>query len=97
MRLGYMVVPPDLVERFAAIRHDIDLGAPGAYQSALTDFINEGHFADHLRRMRLFYGTRRSALVEILNEELGSVLKIMGQKLGCSWLDSCRRGSAMKR
>jgi len=55
MRLDYMVVPPDLVDRFAAIRHAIDLGAPEAYQSALTDFINEGHFARHLRRMRLLY------------------------------------------
>jgi len=82
MRLGYMVVPPDLVERFATIRHAIDLGAPAAYQSALTDFINEGHFARHLRRMRLLYGTRRRALVETLNEKLGSALKIIGAEAG---------------
>jgi GntR family transcriptional regulator/MocR family aminotransferase len=82
MRLGYMVIPPDLVERFAAVRHAIDLGAPEAYQAALTDFIVEGHFARHLRRMRLLYGTRRNALVESLHQALGSMLEVVGGKAG---------------
>jgi GntR family transcriptional regulator/MocR family aminotransferase len=82
MRLGYMVIPPDLVERFAVVRHAIDLGAPEAYQAALTDFIAEGHFARHLRRMRLLYATRRNALVESLHQELGSMLEAVGGKAG---------------
>jgi GntR family transcriptional regulator/MocR family aminotransferase len=82
MRLGYMVIPSDLVGRFAAVRHAIDLGAPEAYQAALTDFITEGHFARHLRRMRLLYGTRRNALVESLRHELGSTLEVVGGEAG---------------
>jgi GntR family transcriptional regulator/MocR family aminotransferase len=82
MRLGYMVIPSDLVGRFAAVRHAIDLGAPEAYQAALTDFITEGHFARHLRRMRLLYGTRRNALVESLLHELGSTLEVVGGEAG---------------
>jgi GntR family transcriptional regulator/MocR family aminotransferase len=63
-------------------RSAIDLGAPEAYQAALTDFIVEGHFARHLRRMRLLYGTRRNALVESLHQELGSMLEVVGGKAG---------------
>jgi GntR family transcriptional regulator/MocR family aminotransferase len=82
MRLGYMVIPSDLVGRFAAVRHAIDLGAPEAYQAALIDFIAEGHFARHLRRMRLLYGSRRNALVESLRQELGSMLEVVGGEAG---------------
>jgi GntR family transcriptional regulator/MocR family aminotransferase len=82
LRLGYMVVPSDLVSRFAAIRHAMDLGSPYLYQAVLTDFMNEGHFARHIRRMRLLYNERRTALVESLSKEFGSALEVLGSQAG---------------
>jgi GntR family transcriptional regulator/MocR family aminotransferase len=82
LRLGYVVIPPDLVDRFTAVRHSMDLGSPHFYQAVLTDFINEGHFARHIRRMRLLYSERRTALVQCLCKEFGSTLEIMGAEAG---------------
>src|SRR5260370_6261928 len=52
LRLGYIVMPPDLVERFAAVRQAMDICPNHATQAVLVAFIREGHFARHLRRMR---------------------------------------------
>jgi GntR family transcriptional regulator/MocR family aminotransferase len=82
LRLGYVVIPPDLVDRFAAVRHAMDIGPPYFYQAVVTDFINEGHFARHIRRMRLLYGQRRAALVDGLRKEFGSTLDVMGADAG---------------
>jgi GntR family transcriptional regulator / MocR family aminotransferase len=82
LRLGYMVIPSDLVDHFLAIRRTMDLGAPSFYQDVLTDFIGEGHFARHIRRMRVLYQERRSALVESLSKELGSAVNVIGSEAG---------------
>jgi GntR family transcriptional regulator/MocR family aminotransferase len=82
LRIGYMVVPQDLVGRFAAVRNAMDLGPPHLYQAVLTDFISEGHFARHIRRMRLLYGERRAALVDSIQKELGPSLKVLGVEAG---------------
>ena len=82
LRLGYIVVPSDLVGRFAAIRQAMDLGSPYLYQAVLTDFMNEGHFARHIRRMRLLYNERRTALVNNLSKEFGSTLEVLGSQAG---------------
>ena len=71
LRLGYMVVPHDLVEAFAAARDASDQFSSTLYQAALTDFIREGHFARHIRKMRMLYMQRRSALVEAIQRRLG--------------------------
>jgi GntR family transcriptional regulator/MocR family aminotransferase len=82
LRIGYVVIPPDLVDRFATVRHAMDLGPPYFYQAVLTDFMNEGHFARHIRRMRLLYGQRRAALVDGLQKEFGSTLEVLGSEAG---------------
>ena len=51
LRLGYAVVPPDLVERFAAMRRAMDLCPPYLAQAPMADFLSGGHFARHLRRI----------------------------------------------
>ena len=66
LRLGYIVIPRDLVSKFVAIRHAMDIFPPYLYQEVLTEFINEGHFARHLRKMRQIYAQRRAALIESL-------------------------------
>lgn len=82
LRLGYIVIPPDLVQRFVAVRHLMDIFPPYLYQEVLADFIVEGHFARHLRKMRQLYGEKRSILAEALREEFGSSVEIHGVEAG---------------
>jgi GntR family transcriptional regulator/MocR family aminotransferase len=63
LRVGYLVVPPALTKEFTAARHALDVFSPTLYQVALADFLREGHFARHLRRMRTIYMGRREALL----------------------------------
>ena len=58
LRLAYLVVPPGMVDRFAAAQSVSMRHAPLLDQAALCDFITEGHFARHIRRMRELYSER---------------------------------------
>jgi GntR family transcriptional regulator / MocR family aminotransferase len=82
LRLGYVVIPSDLVDRFLTIRRAMDLGPPSFYQEVLADFIGEGHFARHIRRMRVLYRERRSVLVDSISKELGSRVEVLGAEAG---------------
>ena len=82
LRLGYVVIPSDLVDRFLAIRRAMDLAPPSFYQEVLADFIGEGHFARHIRRMRVLYRERRSALVDSISKELGAMVEVLGAEAG---------------
>jgi GntR family transcriptional regulator / MocR family aminotransferase len=82
LRLGYIVVPPDLVERFLAARLVMDISPAGFHQAVLADFIREGHFSRHIRRMRLLYAERRSVLIENIREQLGSAAEVIGGQAG---------------
>lgn len=82
LRLGYMVIPPDLVDRFAAVRSARDICAPHFFQAALTEFIEQGHYARHVRKTRLLYKERRSALVEALRRAFDARLQILGEDAG---------------
>jgi GntR family transcriptional regulator/MocR family aminotransferase len=76
------VIPSDLVERFTAVRQAMDLSPAHLYQAVLNDFMREGHFARHIRRMRILYGERRTALVESIAKEFGSALQVLGAQAG---------------
>jgi GntR family transcriptional regulator/MocR family aminotransferase len=82
LRLGYIVIPSDLVGHFRAIRRVMDLGPATLYQEALADFIDQGHFARHIRRMRVLYGEFRRVLVDSLNKDLGDLLEVVGDEAG---------------
>ncbi|HKO19199.1 MAG TPA: PLP-dependent aminotransferase family protein, partial [Acidobacteriaceae bacterium] len=68
LRLGFAVLPGELVEPFLRARTVTDQQPPALEQAVLADFIAEGHFARHLRRMRREYEARRDCLVAALNE-----------------------------
>ena len=76
LRLGYVVVPPDLVDAFVAARELSDRHSPVIEQAVLADFIAEGHFARHVRRMRSLYASRQAALVEAAKGELLGLLDL---------------------
>jgi GntR family transcriptional regulator/MocR family aminotransferase len=82
LRMGYMVIPADLVERFTAVRHGMDIFPPYLFQEVIADFMREGHFARHIRRMRQLYSERRWTLVEQLKTTFGSMLEIHGAEAG---------------
>jgi GntR family transcriptional regulator / MocR family aminotransferase len=82
MRLGYLVLPKDLVPAFTEVRKSGNAFSSTLYQVAMNDFIREGHLARHIRRMRVLYGERRAALVEALREQLGDTLEVAGDAAG---------------
>ena len=82
LRLGYIVIPEDLVERFKSVRFAMDIFPSYLYQEVMTDFMREGHFARHIRRMRLLYQERRAALTASLRQEFGNWLEIHGSEAG---------------
>ena len=82
LRLGYLVIPPDLVDRFYSVRRTMDLGTATFYQDVVADFMGEGHFARHIRRMRTLYRERRSALVESVRREFGAAVQTLGSDAG---------------
>jgi GntR family transcriptional regulator/MocR family aminotransferase len=82
LRLGYLVVPKDLLSTFAAARDAADIFSSTLYQAVMTDFIREGHFARHLRRMRMLYMERRTALVKAIRMQMGDTIEVMGGEAG---------------
>ena len=68
VRLGYMVVPDRLLDAFLKIRTLIDAHPSSIAQAALADFIEEGHLAGHIRRMRTLYAERQAGLIEALKD-----------------------------
>lgn len=92
IRLGYVVVPEDLVPAFSAYRDASDIFPSTLYQNVVTDFIREGHFARHIRRMKMLYMERRNCLVQALNAELGRTLQVVGSEAGMHLVALLQRG-----
>jgi GntR family transcriptional regulator/MocR family aminotransferase len=82
LRIGYIVVPPDLVDAFAAARGVLSRFTPSMDQAVLADFINDGHFARHIRRMRTLYAERQAVLVEAARRELDGLLEVNPHEAG---------------
>jgi len=76
LRLGYLVVPPEMIDVFAAAQSVSTHHAPLLGQAVLSDFISEGHFARHIRRMRQVYAERLGVLLESMTKHLGGVVEI---------------------
>lgn len=82
LKLGCLVVPPDLVNTFAAARVLSGAHSPLITQGVLAEFIAEGHFARHIRRMRTLYAERQRILVEAVKEKLGGLIEIKKSDAG---------------
>lgn len=75
LRLGYLVVPPDMLDRVVMAKEVSNRNAPHLEQATLAAFIAEGHFERHLNRVRRLYAERRQALITALDEELGDLAR----------------------
>ncbi|MCE3263415.1 MAG: PLP-dependent aminotransferase family protein [Pseudoduganella sp.] len=82
LRIGYLVVPPWLVQPLAAMRQQSASRGRAADQLALAEFLRSGQFALHLRRMRRLYRERRDALAAALHTHLGSIASVEGASAG---------------
>jgi GntR family transcriptional regulator/MocR family aminotransferase len=82
LRLGFVIVPADLRERLVAARAAADQHPPTLDQAVLADFIVEGHFGRHLRRMRVAYRERLEALQTAAARWCHGVLRVRPVRTG---------------
>ena len=82
LRLGYMVLPPSLVEPFAAAKRLADRHVATGVQRALALLLENGSYARHLRRMRRAQQARQQALVAALGQHLGDQVEVQGAASG---------------
>lgn len=76
LRVGYLVLPKSLTQAFQAAHAELYREGHLMTHAALATFIAEGHYAAHIRRMRMLYGRRRAILVNLIE-----------RRLGAQWLD----------
>lgn len=89
LRLGYLVAPPDLVAPLTRMRAITDRCPPRVTQMVLTDFMTEGHFLQHIRKMRTLCNTRQKVLVEAINREFDNFFEVYSTDAGLhlvAWL-----------
>ena len=75
LRLGYVIVPPALVDLFRATQSLTDYVAPSVEQATLAEFIDDGHFTRHVRQMRAAYAERQDALLRGITRELDDLVE----------------------
>lgn len=76
LRLAYLVVPEDCVPTFEATVSLLRMDSPALQQATVADFMEQGHFSRHLKKMRALYGERRGYLVAALEQAFGDALQI---------------------
>jgi GntR family transcriptional regulator/MocR family aminotransferase len=82
LRLGYIVLPPDLVDRFLRLRDAVDRFPPTIEQAVLADFLREGYFERHLRQSRTACIARRDALFAAAERHLHGLLELQSADAG---------------
>lgn len=93
LRLGYLVVPPDLVDGFLVAKAVTDRQSPTIEQAVLAEFIREGHFSRHIRRMRALYLERVGTLVDSIEKELKGFLDMRQPEAGMHTIGWLRKGT----
>lgn len=82
LRLGYLILPPSLIEQGKNLKWYTDLHTPSLEQLTLAKFINEGRLEQHVKKMKRIYKIRRDYLKSCLLEEFGDNVKISGDTTG---------------
>jgi GntR family transcriptional regulator/MocR family aminotransferase len=92
LRMGYVVVPRALLRAFVAARYLMDRQPSTLCQAVVASFMEEGHFAAHIRRMRLLYRDQRDVLVAALKSRLGADVTVDAPDQGMHLVAYTRRG-----
>lgn len=82
LRVGYLVAPEALAESFATASAELYREGQLLQQAVLAEFIAEGHFTSHIRKMRALYGQRRQVLLDAVSRRYGDALPAMGGDAG---------------
>jgi GntR family transcriptional regulator/MocR family aminotransferase len=82
LRIGYLIIPEDLIPAFTRVRELSDIFPSPLHQGVLTDFIREGHLERHIRRMRMLYMERHDILVTEIQKHLGASFEILTANAG---------------
>jgi GntR family transcriptional regulator/MocR family aminotransferase len=82
LRLGYVVVPPTLVDKIARALSTTGQFAPLLLQAAVAEFIESGKMARHLSRMRRLYAQRRKFFSELCKEKFANDLRLINGGAG---------------
>lgn len=82
LRLGFLLAPPPLVEVFDHVSKALLQGVPSSHQGVVADFMQEGHFATHIRRMRKTYAERHQVLCDAASQRLSGLLDIVPTDTG---------------
>jgi GntR family transcriptional regulator/MocR family aminotransferase len=82
LRIGYLIIPKDLIPAFTRVRELSDIFPSPLHQGVLTDFIREGHLERHIRRMRMLYMERHDILVTEIQKRLGISFEILTANAG---------------
>jgi len=91
LRMGFLVLPQHLAEAARQARSLLDRFGPPVEQAVLCDFITEGHFGRHLRKMREIYAEHLAILSESAQKEWGGRLVLQPTDTGLqtvAWLSS---------
>jgi GntR family transcriptional regulator / MocR family aminotransferase len=100
MRLGYIVVPHAALDAFRALRIFTDYHSPYLEQAVMADFMAEGHFERHIRRMRAVYAERQAALLAAARAHLSEWLTVVPADAGLTlvgWLPEAWDDRAVAR
>ena len=100
LRLGFILVPPALVQIFETGLAAFSPGVPTSLQAHVSDFIVEGHFAAHVRRMRKLYAERCQSLLAAADRHLAPWLDVVATNTGLhtvAWLKQGLRGADVAR
>ena len=76
LRLGFVVVQPELGRRFADLAASLAPAPAAGMQRAVAEFLRDGHYLRHLRRMKRLYSARREALLRCLEEMAPGSIKV---------------------
>lgn len=82
LRLGYLVLPPELVDAFRAAKRLTDRHSPTLEQAALAAFIESGAYERHIRKLRRKNAQRRTALLDAFSENFGNTITVQGSEAG---------------
>lgn len=82
LRVGYLVVPHDLLEIFRSVRAIVDRFPSPFHQLVLADFLSEGYFVGHLRRLRNTYRRSRDLLAGLIEENGNGIFNVVRPSQG---------------
>ncbi|MEK4105087.1 PLP-dependent aminotransferase family protein [Paenibacillus sp. FSL L8-0493] len=97
LRIGYVVLPPTLIQPFLAVKWITDRMSSALDQEALAEFIQNGHYARHVTQMGKLYAARRACLVKSLDAEFGSRVRYYGEEAGLHLLIELESGAEEHR